>query len=97
MVGRLILPATCAVGDIVEYCTTTGVSLTAMRVVPDSSQTIIMGDQETTATTGYLENTLTNIPSTMKLVCVEANTTWAVTSAISYEASIPGIELPTVN
>ena len=95
--ARVYLPAVAAVGDQVEFVFLPSTSINNLRVIGDAgaSQTIAMGHLETTATTGYLEyaNTTTS-RCAMKLVCVEANTTWAVISIANGDAGF--IEPPAV-
>jgi hypothetical protein len=96
---RIYLPAVCAVGDIVEYANIPGSLSNNLYVVPDygANQTIVVGNQETTNLTGYLEYPgVVYSKSAMRLVCVEANTKWALLSATCWEASGPQALLPNV-
>lgn len=73
------LPATSAVGDIVEF---TGINnATGWKIAQNAGNTIFFGSATTTAGTGgSLASTATR--DAVRLVCVTANATWNVLSSI---------------
>ena len=75
----LALPASSAVGDIIEV---TGINTaTGWQITQAAGQQIFFGTSSTTlGATGTL--TSSNIRDSIKMVCVAANTTWNVVSSI---------------
>lgn len=65
-------------------------------------QTIVVGEFETTPLSGYLEypTSLDELQfSSMRLLCIEANTRWTVLSVTAYDTSsgLPYVALPNIN
>jgi len=79
--SEYVLPATCAMGDIIEFIEDkAGSSITRVRA--NAGQTIRVGSYGTTGTAGYFDTVNTDNVA-IKLVCITANSKWAVVSYFS--------------
>lgn len=79
--SEYVLPATCAIGDIIEFIEDkAGSSITRVRA--NAGQTIRVGSYGTTGTAGYFDTVNTDNVA-IKLVCITANSKWAVVSYFS--------------
>lgn len=79
--SEYVLPATCNVGDVIEFIEDKAGS-SKTRVRANTGQTILVSTYGTTTTAGYFETVNTDNVA-IKLVCVTANSKWAVTSYFS--------------
>lgn len=79
--SEYVLPSTCAVGDVIEFIEDKGGS-SKTRVRANSGQTIKVSSYGTTSTAGYFETVNTDEVA-IKLVCITANSKWAVVSYFS--------------
>jgi hypothetical protein len=73
----ITLPATAAVGSIVEV---TGKGAGGWKIAYPTGDIIHFGNLDTTISTGYLQSTLTR--DSVRLVCVAADTEWNVISSM---------------
>lgn len=73
----ITLPATAAVGSIVEI---TGKGAGGWKIIYGTGDIIHFGNLDTTTSTGYLQSTL--VRDSISLICVVADTEWNVVSSI---------------
>lgn len=79
--SEYVLPATCKIGDTIEFIEDKAGS-SKTRVRANTGQTIKVSGYGTTSTAGYFETVNTDDVA-IKLVCITANSKWAVVSYFS--------------
>ena len=91
--SNFLLPATAAVGDYVEIIDAKTSLPSQTRITANTGQTIFYSGVGTSTSGGSIqcEN---SVNGSIKLVCVTANTTWAVTNYNYYSGA--GIEYPNI-
>lgn len=92
--SEYILPATCAIGDMIEIIEDKS-SSSSSRIRANSGQTIRVSNYGTTTTAGYFDTVNTDNVA-IRLVCITANSKWAVTSYFSDYSNGSG-SIPTIN
>jgi hypothetical protein len=91
--SEYVLPATCSIGDVIEIIEDKpGSSKTYVRA--NTGQTILVSNYGTTTSGGLFETVNTDNVA-IKLVCITANTKWAVTNYFSDYSNSNG-SVPTI-